>query len=188
MSETNTRRNTIVSFISVLLIAIFTVILLYLPFTTRDYSYLSDEYSYKTYYFGYWVHFKNGELWAEGGASLLTNFLIASPIMIIIALVFSFITLPSISSSLTKGDSYYTRHRRIFGILFSLNGIFGLIGLLLNLKFINYLQEDQFGTKIGIGFILATIIFSLYVLVGIGVAVYSKVGEKEVSTSVNYEF
>ncbi|MBN1328277.1 MAG: hypothetical protein JXA54_02275 [Candidatus Heimdallarchaeota archaeon] len=188
MAESDTKRNTIVSFIAVLIAAVFTIILLYLPFTTRDYSYLSDDYTYKTYYFGYWVHFKNGELWADGNASLLTNFLIASPILIIIALILSFVTLPGLSSSLTKGDSYYNKHRRIFAIAFLLNGIIGLIGILSNLGFIKYLQENQLGTKIGSGFIIATIVFCIYVVIGIVVAANPKVGEREVSPLAEYEF
>ncbi len=188
MAENNTPINTIVSFISVLAIAIFTIILIYLPFTSYEYTYLSDVYIYKTFYFGYWTHFKNGELWADGGASLLTNFQIASPILIIIALVLSFITLPSLALSLTKADNYFNKHRRSFGVAFTFNGLIGLIGILVNLGFINYLKETQYGTNLGAGFIVAIIIFCIYILVGITAAVYPRKWSMEPSNLVEYEY
>jgi len=166
-SNINNKRNALSGFITITLVAVFTIALIYLPFTKTIYEQGIDDYEYLTYYFGYWEHFKNGATYESGGAADLSNFLIASPILIIIALVFSLFVLPSLMSALTKNHSFYRKHRRIFGILTCLTGLLGFIGVLLQVGFYNLLHEGRPEAKYGIGFIIAIIVFLAYILLGL---------------------
>ncbi len=166
-----TRRNTIIKTIIRIVILIVMLsccfILIYTPFTTRSWTIGTNSYQYDTYFFGYWKYYNNTEIVSSGGSSTLDNFLLISPVLVISGLVFSIILIPTLGFFFGSIEKKRDNTRRIMGILLSLAGLIGFIGVLLQIPFISYLKTVTVETTVGFGFIFAIILFVLILLVGL---------------------
>lgn len=152
--------------------------MVYTPFTTRNWTVGVNTYEYETFFFGHWNFYNNTELVSSGGSITLDNFLIFSPILIIVGLVLSIILVPTLGFILGYDERYRGNIKRIIGIFIVLVGIIGFLGVMLHLPFINYLQYMNSETKIGSGFIFSTILFVVIILFGIVFVVLPKRNER----------
>lgn len=152
-------------FMILLLVGTLSVILT--PFTVREYEELGDEYEYRTFFFGHWDLWKNGDVIDGGGSGDLDNYPMESGILILIGLIFNFIFSTAYGITMSKGHSYYNKHRRIFGSLLTSGNVLGLIGTILQVPYVNYLKSVNSGTIFSFGFILALILFSIFLIAGI---------------------
>lgn len=152
--------------------------MVYTPFTTRNWTFGVNTYEYETFFFGHWNIYNNTELVSTGGSSTLDNFLILSPILIIIGLVLSVILVPTLGFFLGYDERYRGNIKRILGIFIALVGIIGFLGVMLYLPFINYLKIMNNDTKIGAGFIFSTILFVIITLFGIVFVILPKRNER----------
>ena len=137
------------------------------PFTIYRYEESGDKYEFRTFFFGHWDRWKNGNLYSEGGIESLDNFPIVSAILIFIGLIGVFIFTLALSTVINNSHSYYNKYRRIFGILLLCSSIIGFIGTMLQLSYLNYLKSINIGTTLHTGFLISTILFSLFVIVGL---------------------
>ena len=67
---------------------------------------------------------------------------------------------------ISKSHEYFNKHRRYSGIGFICANTIGLVGTLLQLPFMNYLGTVYETVKISTGFVIAIVLFSLFIVVG----------------------
>ncbi|MCK5045234.1 MAG: hypothetical protein KAJ76_09670 [Candidatus Heimdallarchaeota archaeon] len=154
------------------------VIMVYTPFTTRNWTVGVDTYEYETFFFGKWNFYNNTEMVSTGGSDTLDSFQILSPILIIAGLVLSVILVPTLGFFLGYDERNRGNTQRILGIFIAIVGIIGFIGVMLQLSFINYLKILNIDTKIGAGFIFSMILFVLITLFGLVFAILPKRNEQ----------
>ncbi|MHA1122657.1 MAG: hypothetical protein ACTSUW_02910 [Candidatus Heimdallarchaeota archaeon] len=171
-------RNTIIKIIiaSIIIVTMFSscLVITFTPFTTRNWSVGSNSYEYKTYFYGYWNFYNNTEIVSSGGSSTLDNFLIFSPVLVIIGIVLSLILVPMSGFYLGSNGKKEGTIKRILSLLTVLVGLIGFIGVMLFLPFFNYLDNLHIETKLGVGFIFSTILFVVVTLFGIILLVLPK--------------
>ena len=178
MSNKNSIIKTIIRIAILAMMLSCSVIMVYTPFTTRNWTDGVDTYDYETFFFGKWNFYNNTELVSTGGSDTLDNFLILSPILIIVGLVLSIILVPTLGFFLGYDERNRGNTQRILGIFIALIGIIGFIGVMLQLSFSNYLKILNSDTKIGAGFIFSTILFVLITLFGLLFAILPKRNER----------
>jgi len=137
------------------------------PFTVSNYEDSGKFYVLKTHFFGHWSLDEDGEFYSDGGSAQLDNFPIYSSVMIMIGLISSYVSLFLLLFYQSKKHSFYNKHRRIFGISTILVNSLGLVGTLLQIPFAQQLNALYGTTQYSNGFIIAVIVFSLFMLVGI---------------------
>jgi len=137
------------------------------PFTIYRYEVAGDDYEFRTFFFGHWDRWKNGDLVGEGGIENLDNFPVVSTILIFIGLISNFIFSLALGTVINNSHSYYNKHRRIFGILLLCSSFIGLVGTLLQISYLNYLRSFNTETILHSGFLIATIIFSIFIIAGL---------------------
>ncbi|TET28624.1 MAG: hypothetical protein E3J70_09095 [Candidatus Heimdallarchaeota archaeon] len=178
MSNRNSIIKIIIRIVILVMMLSCSIIMVYTPFTTRNWTVGVNTYEYETFFFGHWNFYNNSEFVSTGGSSTLDNFLILSPVLIIIGLVLSIILVPTLSFLLGYDERYRGNLKRILGVFIALVGIIGFLGVMLHLPFINYLKYLNNDTKIGAGFIFSTILFAIITLFGIVFAVLPKRNER----------
>jgi len=171
MSQRSTIIKTILRIIILVTMLSCCFILIYSPFTTRTWTVGANIYEYDTYFFGHWKYYNNTEIVSSGGSSTLDNFQIFSPVLIITGMVFSVILIPTLGFFYNSVQKESTNTRRIMGILVSIAGLIGFIGVLLHLPFINYLRSVTLDTKFGFGFSFGIVLFVVLILIGIIVTI-----------------
>jgi hypothetical protein len=144
-------------------------ILIYVPFTTRSWTFGINSYQYDTYFFGHWKYYNNTEIISSGGSSTLDNFQVVSPVFIIAGMVLSVILIPTLGFFYGSFEKEQGNSKRILGILITLSGLVGFIGVLLHMPFISYLKSVAVETQFGFGFAFALILFIVIILAGIAV-------------------
>lgn len=155
-----------------------TLLIILTPFTVRTYEESGDEYEYRTFFFGHWDLWKNGNFIAGGGSSDLENYPMESGILILLGLITNFIFSTAYGIVINKGHSYYNKHRRIFGSLLTSGNILGLVGTILYVPYANYLKSTNSETSFGFGFIFALIMFSIFIIAGIPAIIAPQIFEK----------
>ena len=178
MSNKNSIVKTIIRIAILAMMLSCSVIMVYTPFTTRNWTDGVDTYEYETFFFGKWNFYNNTDLVSTGGSDTLDSFQILSPILIIVGLVLSIILVPTLGFFLGYDERYRGNTQRILGIFIAVVGIIGFIGVMLQLSFINYLKILHIDTKIGAGFIFSTILFVLITLFGLLFAILPKRNER----------
>jgi H+/gluconate symporter-like permease len=167
MSSKNSVIKTIIPILIVVLMFSSSLVIFLTPFTTRKWTVGSNTYEYETHFFGYWNFYNNTEIVSSGGSSTLDNFLIISPILIIVGLALSLILVPVLGSILSYDEKFQGNIRRILSMLVVLLGIIGFIGVMLQLPFFNYLDNLNNETKLSVGFSYSIIHFIVITLFGI---------------------
>ncbi len=178
MSNKNSIVKTTIRIVILAIMISSSIIMVYTPFTTRNWTVGVNTYEYETFFFGHWNFYNNTELVSIGGSDLLDNFQILSPILIIIGLVLSVILVPTLGFFLGYDERYRGNIKRILGIFIVLVGIIGFIGVMLQLSFFNYLKILNADTRIGAGFIFSTILFVIITLVGLLFVILPKRDER----------
>lgn len=178
MSNKNSIVKTIIRIIILTIMISCSIIMVYTPFTTRNWTVGVNTYEYETFFFGHWNFYNNTELVSTGGSGTLDNFQIISPSLIIVGLVLSVILVPTLGFILGYDERYRGNTKRVLGISIAIVGIIGFLGVMLQLSFINYLKFLNIDTKIGSGFIFSTILFALIILFGIVFVVLPKRNER----------
>ncbi len=185
MTNRTLNKNMLAGFIVIIIVVAGIITIIFTPFTIREWTVTGDDYKYQTFFYGYWNLYKDGVIISEGGSGTLTNFPIFSLVLIIIGLVSSFILVPSLGFSLNRGDRYFKHFREVFSILVIICGIIGLAGTLLQIPFVAYLKSLHAETKYSIGFIFATIYFSLIIISGILLDIFIRLNKKKSSSDIN---
>ncbi len=185
MTNRALNKNMLADFIVIIIVIVGIITIVFTPFTIREWTVSGDDYKYQIFFYGYWNLYENGVLIQEGGSGILTNFPIFSLVLLIIGLVSSFIFVPSLGFSLNRGDRYFKHFRGVFSILVIICGIIGLAGVLLQIPFVAYLKSLHAETKYSIGFILATVYFSLIIISGIPLDILIRLNNKKSSFDIN---
>ncbi len=153
------------------------------PFTVSNYEDNGKNYIFRTYFFGHWSLEEDGELLNEGGISQLDNFPVYSSVIVFIGLIGSYISLFFLLFYQSREHQYFNIHRRISGVSVILVNIIGLIGTLLQIPYVRYLDSIYGTTQYYYGFVVAVIFFSLFMIVGIPAVVkpdhFTKIRKKK---------
>lgn len=182
MSNKNSIVKIIIRIVILAIMLSCSIIMVYTPFTTRNWTVGVNTYEYEASFFGHWNFYNNTEIVSTGGSDTLDNFQMLSPILIIIGLVLSVILVPTLGFFIGSEERYRGNIKRILGIFIALIGIIGFLGVMLYLPFINYLKSLNVDTKIGAGFIFSTILFVLITLFGLVFVVLPNRNERVTSS------
>ncbi len=174
MSSKNTIVKVIITIIIIVTMFSSCLLITLTPFTTRNWSVGSNSYEYKTYFYGFWNFYNNTEIVSSGGSDTLDNFLIISPVLVIIGFVLSLILVPFACFYLGSNGKYQGNIKRILSLPIALVGLIGFIGVMLSLPFFNYLDNLNIETKLGAGFIFSTVLFIGVILFGLTLVILPK--------------
>ncbi|MHA1441499.1 MAG: hypothetical protein ACTSPK_06525 [Candidatus Heimdallarchaeota archaeon] len=176
MSQIN--RNVTVGFVIALVIIFGCLALIFTPFSTSTWSDSGKDYTYKIHFFGHWSIDENTTQINDGGSADLVNFPMASPVLIFIGITMSFFFVSSLGFSFDKRRKIYKVQRQIIGALVILSGAFGLAGALVFRTYLTTIRVTYENTSLGTGFIIAMLLFSFIILLGIGFTIFGRLDDK----------
>ncbi|MHA1244423.1 MAG: hypothetical protein ACTSP7_07615 [Candidatus Heimdallarchaeota archaeon] len=176
MSQIN--RNVTVGFVIALVIIFGCLALIFTPFSTSTWSDSGKDYTYKIHFFGHWSIDENTTQINDGGSADLVNFPMASPVLIFIGITMSFFFVSSLGFSFDKRRKIYKVQRQIIGALVILSGAFGLAGALVFRTYLTTIRATYENTSLGTGFIIAMLLFSFIILLGIGFTIFGRLDDK----------
>ncbi len=185
MSQIN--RNVTVGFVIALVIIFGCVALIFTPFSTSTWSDSGKDYTYEIHFFGHWSIDENTTQINDGGSADLVNFPMASPVLIFIGITMSFFFVSSLGFSFDKRRKIYKVQRQIIGALVIFSGAFGLAGTLVFRTYLTTIRATYENTSLGSGFIIATLLFSFIILLGIGFTIFGRLDDKPTDFAIEEE-
>ncbi|MHA1125278.1 MAG: hypothetical protein ACTSO7_06175 [Candidatus Heimdallarchaeota archaeon] len=176
MSQVN--QNVKVGFIIALVIIFGSLALIFTPFSVSIWSDSGKDYTYKVHFFGHWNIAENTTQIDDGGAAELVNFPMASPVLIFIGIGMSFFFVSSLGFSFDRRRSIYKVQRQIIGALVILSGAFGMAGALVFQTYLPTIRATYPDTTLGSGFVIAMVLFSFIILLGLGFTIFGRLSDK----------
>ena len=181
MSQIN--RNATVGFAIALIIIFGCLSLIFTPFSISYYSDSGKDYTYKVFFFGHWSLAENSTAIDDGGVADLENFPVVSSVFILIGMAMSFFFVSSLGFSFDKRRKIYKIQRQIIGTLVVLSGAFGFTGALIFRTYQTTIRATYESTSLGTGFIIAMILFSSIILLGLGFTIFGRLDDKPTNFS-----
>lgn len=178
----NKEKNNVMMGFGVALILIFGGLALILtPFSVSNWLDSGKEYKYNVHFFGHWSLYENTTKIDEGGVTDLTNFPISSSVLILLGISMSMIFVIILGTSIGKYSRFYQFRNQIFGAFIFLGGAFGFTGALIFRTYLATIRLTYANARLSSGFILAMVLFSLVILLGIGSTLFGRVSDPPIS-------
>jgi len=155
--------------------------LIFTPFSVSNWSDSGRDYTYNVHFFGHWSLYENTTKIDEGGVTDLANFPIANSVLILLGISMSMLFVVTLGSSLGKNSRIYKIRNQILGALVILSGALGFAGALIFRTYLSTIKLAHPEARLGSGFILAMVLFSLVILLGIGFTLIGNVSNPPVS-------
>jgi hypothetical protein len=171
-------KNVTFGFTIALIIIFGSLSLIFVPFSISYWTDSGKEYTYKVHFFGHWSIAENSTVIDDGGSADLENFPVVSSIFILIGMAMSFLFVSSLGFSFDKRRKIYKIQRQIIGALVVLSGAFGFAGALIFRTYLPTIRISYENTSLGGGFIIAMILFSFIILLGLGFTIFGRLEDK----------